>query len=394
MFYFLSEAVKRRLIQELRNFWASHPMYDDIVDNIQGKYSFQERPQYGIIVNTSGASHVQISADNFMGHISSYCALAKVDRYPGLSLEWIREDALQVKKNNGRFPSPAGVYYIEITEYDKTTNTGMFYVDRLLDMKDDQPTFADTKGQLLNKPLAGTAVVYEMPSGRMLTEGGAYTIDYEKGEITLSEPLRKGLYISVDYRYPGHSTGPHPFGARRADPHTIPGVVLAFGTRAQQGDRMAIIVSDRREMAYMEYGGKWDIGIDCEVISRDLYAQMEISDRTVVWIFGMLRPRLASEGIEIMDISLGGETEETYDENGDDYYYNATFSMTLETDWRIQIPMGLPFKSVSGATQDQLREAEKNPGTVSEGGVHAAMGIRVIRDPFFVGKSSNLEVIK
>ena len=259
MFYFLSEAVKRRLIQELRNFWASHPMYEDIVDNIQGKYSFRERPQYGIIVNTSGASHVQISPDNFMGHISSYCALAKVDNYPGLSLEWIREDTLQVKQNNGRFPSPPGVYYLEVTEYDKSTNTGQFYVDRLLDKNDDQPTFANNVGQLMHKPLQGTVVVYEMPSGRMLTEGGAYSINYETGEITLANELRRGLHLSVDYRYPGPTSGPHPLRAMRADPHTIPGVVLAFGTRAQKGDRMAIIVSAKREMAYMEYGGKWYI---------------------------------------------------------------------------------------------------------------------------------------
>ncbi len=52
MYNFLTEATKRRFILELRRFWQYHPKYRDIVDHIQNKYSFRERPQYGIILKT------------------------------------------------------------------------------------------------------------------------------------------------------------------------------------------------------------------------------------------------------------------------------------------------------------------------------------------------------
>ena len=55
----------------------------------------------------------------------------------------------------------------------------------------------------------------------------------------------------------------------------------------------------------MEYGGRWDLTMDFDVVSRDVYAQQEIADQTIVYIWGVLRPYLSSEGLEITD-SLGG----------------------------------------------------------------------------------------
>ena len=112
MFYFLTAAAINRLIKEIRDYWATHPKYQDLVDNIQGKYSFEQRPQYGIVVKTGTANKVQLSADNFMGTVQSHVALAKIPGYQGNSCEWVREDALAIQANNGKFPSPAGVYYI------------------------------------------------------------------------------------------------------------------------------------------------------------------------------------------------------------------------------------------------------------------------------------------
>lgn len=81
MFYFLTTAVARRFVMELRTYWATHPKYQDLVNNIQGKYSFEQRPQYGIVVKTGAANQVQLSPDNFMGTVQSYVALAKIPGY-------------------------------------------------------------------------------------------------------------------------------------------------------------------------------------------------------------------------------------------------------------------------------------------------------------------------
>ena len=78
MYYFLTEAVKRRFILELRRYWAAHPKYRNMVDNIQHKYSFEQRPCEAIVLKTSSANQVQLSADNFQGTVHSFAHLARM----------------------------------------------------------------------------------------------------------------------------------------------------------------------------------------------------------------------------------------------------------------------------------------------------------------------------
>ena len=124
MYFQMTEALKRRFTHELRSFWSTHAKYPDLADNIQGKYSFKERPQYGIIVKTSGATKVAMSPDNFIGTVHSHAYLARVPKFPGLFIEWIREDARVIADNQGRFPTPPGVYYIEVTKHDSGVGQG------------------------------------------------------------------------------------------------------------------------------------------------------------------------------------------------------------------------------------------------------------------------------
>ncbi len=398
MYYQLTEALKRRFIIELRRMWAAHPKYQDLVGNIQGKYTFKERPQYGIIVKTSGATKVELAADNYIGTVHSYAYLARVDAFPGQSIEWIRENALAIQANKGRFPSRPGIYYIEITEYDPTRGSGEFWVDKLLEVWNEPVTMASpTEGRLQQVPLNGSLHLYEVPGGQRLQQGADYEYEPETGTITLNRALGRGLSLSADYRFPGKSAGPYAFRDLHANVEAIPGVVIAFGRMASKGDRSAIVVSRRRSAVAQEYGGKWEVSLEFDVVSMDQYSQMEISDRTITWLYGVLRPRVSGEGIEIMDVSFGGEAEEIYDETGDDYFYNASFSATVQTDWSIQVPLGPAFRSVAPATNDQLREAALNPGTDQSGSVKAAveaMGLHPVRDPFFTGRSATFEVIK
>lgn len=395
MYYQITEALKRRFIHELRGFWSHHPKYTDLVDNIQGKYSFKERPQYGIIVKTSGATKVEMSPDNFIGTVHSHAYLARVPKFPGTFLEWIREDASSIAYNNGKFPSPPGVYYIELTEHDPVQGVGEFYVDRLLDVRHEKVTMATPSlGQLQRVPLNGTVSLYQYPSSRRLIQGADYEYNAEEGSFTLTQPLRKGLSIAADYRYPAKSTGPHAFGEMRGDNKAIPGVVLAFGRLAKKGDRAAIVVESKRQPAYLEYGGRWSISLDFDIVARDVYSQQEIADRTITWIYGNMRPRVADEGVEILDVSLGGETEEIYDENGDDYFYNASFSVTCETEWSMHVPLGAPIRNIEIATPAQLAASAENPGMYSEGTLSSGLGIQRVQDPFLVGRTRTFEMIR
>jgi len=168
MYFQLTGALKRRFIEELRRYWSYHPKYrDDLV--IQGKFSFKERPQHGIIVKTSGGNRVDFSADNYIGIIESYCLLTKVKNKPGLSCEWVREDSTAIQNNNGQFPSLPGFYYVDIVE---ENGSNVFYVDPLINIFHEPVTLTDSStAQLATVPVAGSLRLYEMPSGFRLLEG-------------------------------------------------------------------------------------------------------------------------------------------------------------------------------------------------------------------------------
>ena len=42
-------------------------------------------------------------------------------------------------------------------------------------------------------------------------------------------------------------------------------------------------------------------------------------------------------------MSLGGEGEEVYDDNADDYFYTASMSLSIQADWFIYFPLVIPL---------------------------------------------------
>lgn len=399
----MTGALKRRFIEELRRYWSTHPKYrDDLVPNIQGKFAFTERPQHGIIVKTQGGNRVDLSADNYIGVVESYCLLTRVKDKPGISCEWIREDSRAIQENNGRFPSAPGFYYIDVVEED---GTNVFYVDPLIRQSHEAVTLVDQNtAQLLHVPVPGSVRLYEQPSGWRMVEGTDYTIDLDgqgnaTGGITLLNPVTGGRWLQADYLYPEASRGPFPIREMHANNTAIPGVVLAFGRRVEAGDQLAVMVHGIRQPAYLEYGGKWEITVECDVMSRDHFAQQEIVDQTVVYLWGVLRSRLSHMGIEITDVSLGGESEEIYDDNGDDYFYNANFSITCQTDWSIHVPLDGYLRSAAPLTRSEAREIAGLPDDEladKTGNIRLleALGLEAVQDPFWSGRKGTFEMVK
>jgi len=400
LYFQLTEAMKRRFILELRRYWQYHPRYaKDLPDHIQGKYSFRERPQYGIVIKTGGGTRVDLSADNYVGVVESYVSLAKYKNFPGVAVEWVREDGLAIQKNQGVFPSSPGVYYIELTEDDE------FYVDPLLDVYDELVTMVDaTTAQLQNLPIEGALRLYEMDAGFLLVEGVNYTLTRDgqgnpTGEIILTEPLGANRYLKADYKTPAASHGPHKLYPMMGNNQAIPGCVLAFGRRNKKGDRLAVVVQNMRRAAALEYGGRWQVALDFDITARDMYAQQEIADQTVIYLWGVLRPYLSTEGIEMIDIALGGESEEVYDETGDDYFYNSSFTMNVETEWSVHVPVGVFLRQAVPLTLEQQRilaglsdeEASKLQSDIE---MMYTLNLETARDPYFGGRSATFEVIR
>ena len=220
------------------------------------------------------------------------------------------------------------------------TEDDEFYVDPLLDVRNERVTMATpSEGTLQQVPYSGSLRLVEMPGGRLLVEGADYTINPDGVTIVLSSPLPPRAALSATYRYTGTTTGPWEAKQLMGYNKAIPGCVLVFGRRGVKGDRFAVVITDTREDAYFEYGGKWDLNIDIDVIARDVFAQREIADATAMFLWVTLRPALIDQGIDVTEVSMGGETEEVYDENADDYFYNSTLSMVMQTDWFAFVPI-------------------------------------------------------
>lgn len=337
--------------------------------------------------------------------MQSYVYLAHVDGKPNLSIEWVREDAVAIQQNNGFFPSAPGIYFIDFCDANGVPTDEEFFVDPLLDVTDETPLqINDTQYQLQQgKFLANTLRLYRMPGNIQIYPGTNFTADPETGEVTLIDSLEDGEFISADYRCPAESTGPWKVFEERALRDPIPGAVLAFGRRITKGDRLAVVVQPTRTVAALEYGGRWDLTLDVDVIARDPLAQREILDQTSLYLWATARPRLSSQGIEIQSITMGGETEEVYDDNADDWFYNASFSLQLQTDWSIHVPLGIVLRGVeqgggapivpgtapltppfieqtSGLSDLEIAQIQTNLRAM------ANLGLRAPWDPWYTGK--------
>ena len=356
MYYYLLSSLKRRLILELKDSFARHPIYNKIVPFVQNKYAFDERPQFGIVVKGSSANKVALSGDNFVGTISSHVMMAFVGE-PAYPIEWVREDLQSVNRNEGRIPTLPGVYYIEIlTVPTKPQEFGTFAVDPLIESLDEPvlryQSGIEREAQLQQPPVQGMLRLWENHRF-LLRENVDYRVDYSNGAIELLGRGTPQAVLTADYFYAGASVGPNKFQWMTADSQTLPGVVLAFGKRASVGDKVAVRVYPDRVDTANAYGGKFEVSFDLDVITTDPNQMEEIADLVIMYLWGQKKPYLELEGIEIVDISIGGEAEDTYDEGADLWYYNASISIQLRADWEIHVPLPLTISRVTPTTQSQ-----------------------------------------
>ena len=98
---------------------------------------------------------------------------------------------------------------------------------------------------------------------------------------------------------------------------------------------------------------------------------------------------------------MGGESEESYDENGDDYYYNASINVQLQADWSIHVPLATTIRRALPQTDAQIRAtAALSDAELAALGNAATsirvlqdLGLRAVADPYFVGAISTFEGI-
>lgn len=395
----LTNSIVDIFIEELRSFWSTHPRYKDLVDNIQGKFVYKSRPQRGIVVKTSGGSNIRLQADNFQCTVCSYVTLAKTDRHPGVSLEWAREDSSAIGRNGGSLPTKPGVYYITITRSKLDSNgspigSHEFVVTPNYEINNEAINMVDETHGFVGRPyIGGSLRINEVPSGYLMEPGRDYNEDAETGEIILAEPLPRNSYLLSSYYYLGDDIGPFSIKQDTANYSALPGIVLAFGRRITPNDRMAVVVTGRREPSALEYGGRWELSVEIEMWARDVDDQREMTDMMMVWIPSVLRARLCKYGIEIKDTSFGGESEEPYDNTADDYFYGSSMSMSIETDWSIHVPILSRIWKIENFSDSVIEinnllfYADRRMREIRN------LGLRSFEDPYFIGIDRKFESV-
>lgn len=353
MYYYLVQAIKRRMILELQDSFSQHPVYEKVAPFIQNKYAFSERPQFGIVVKGSSANKYALSADNFVGTVQSHVMLAAVGR-PAYPIEWVRED-LRCVEQHGGMPTAPGVYYVQILEAPTAAQEfGTYAIDPLLTQTDESvlvfQSGIEREAQLQQVPVDGTLRLWENRQFMLIPE-----VDYRLGDAGAIELIRRfspGSRITADYRFQGEAIGPIQFQWNSADWQTLPGVVMAFGKRAATDQRVAVVVYQDRVDTAQAFGGKFELSLDMDVIARDTTQMEEIADLAIMYLWAHKKSQLEFEGIEIIDVSFGGEAEEAYDEEADLYYYTASLSIQLRADWEMHIPLPLTVSRVTPITRE------------------------------------------
>lgn len=240
--------------------------------------------------------------------------------------------------------SPAGIYQLEIVSGNPQTYEFQFMLDAMLEREDvifENSDGDETAAELTHKPIfPGSLRLRE--NDTLLINGTDYIVDNQSGIITfLTNPtLLRGARVTAQYRTKGLSTGPFNIPTfNQANNTALPGVVIAFGRGVSIGDKHFIVVNKKRDVVAQEYSGKWDMGISLDIYAKDSHMIEEIIDITTSNLLFHRKDNLDEEGIALVDVSFGGESEQIFDEGSGDLYYTGSVDYKFLTEWILHKPL-------------------------------------------------------
>jgi len=337
MYMYLLTASRRKIINELKDYFGMHPIYNKL--EIQDAYAYEERPQFGMVVQSTSATKIQLSPDNFVGTIVSHVALAKEMTKPSRAIEWVIEDSQNLDNLVAQ-----GMYYVEVVEVGEQYKVE---VDQVLEIDQeilvDDADGSETTLNLQYEPLPGTLQLFVNDPIEKV-EGTHWSLD-EK-QITLLQPLNVHDQLFAEYRTHTSTVGPFEIIPNTANKEIIPGVVVCFGNQLILGDRQIVMVKNEREPMAYEYGGKWEISFSLDVISRDPIQRDEIIDEAIKCLWIYKKEHLDLIGFFIQDVAPSGMSVEDYDPNSNEMYYRGTVDLTILTDWRMATPLFNTIKAI------------------------------------------------
>jgi len=254
--------------------------------------------------------------------------------------------------------TPSGLYQIEIVDGDPNNcdpaNPKFAYmVDPLLDKEElliEESTGNETSTQLSYYPIFPNSL--RLWENEIIMEKDEYAIDDSTGIITFNNNLLTNANVRASYRIQGLSLGPYEIPGKNQASNAIPGIVLAFGLGMSIGDKMFLVVNKERELTAQEYGGKWEMTLSLDVYAKDSLRIEEIVDYTTSYLNAFRKSDLDAEGIALVDVSFGGESEEIFDESTGDLYYMGSVDYSFLTEWMLHKPLIQTIEGVNVVALD------------------------------------------
>lgn len=187
-----------------------------------------------------------------------------------------------------------------------------------------------------------------------LERGTDYAIDYRLGTVEILDPslIPPARPLTIEYKFQGETRGPFlitPWSARN---DILRGVIFAFSNRLKQGDRIIVGISDDRLDVAEEFGGRTDLTVELDVYARDLPQKEEIADLVFQIFWGEIKERLDTEGVSVKNVSMGGESTDTYDPLAQSLYFITSITLNLEADWSIIRPMNITFAEIVALSKE------------------------------------------
>lgn len=288
--------------------------------------------------------------------------------FPGTSIEWVTENKTVLESldpSRSVFPSHPGVYLIEVKSIPDPSKDipGEFEIEviktvfdeALLVFGSDNDCFAS----LSNTGVYEGSLNLWLDGKVKLIEGSDYSFDIDKNEITFLLPSIPGSYVVADYRYSDGTKSLHQFKMNESNISAIPGATIAFGERCVVGDKQAIVITDQRVETSDVYGGKFEINFELIAFTRDSDDREKFSDYIVVK-FLELQNQLGFEGLELLEIAPSGESEESFNDTSDEYWYDSSISLSLRVDWETYSPLPISLSYVTLSTPEQEKIGRMN----------------------------------
>lgn len=341
--------VKRLIIEALQEHFAEHPLYADPDGPgvlIRNKYAKSERHKRQIVVTTASASprRLGMSAD-FGGRVYSSIVLARLADRKGTAVEWVTENPFQKAK-----PRP-GIYLVEMDTSDTFRVTPYYTVrHEILYPYVDRADGDKVKAALKNKPVEAGSDMLLLDEHLPLERGRDYEIDYGSGVVTFAGAIPEARMLSAEYRWIGETSEPRRASRQAYDIAALPGVILNFGRKTQEGSQQAVVVMDGPEYVADFWTGRWTVSVSLSVHTQDPVEQDELAEEIAQVFWYWNTERWADQGMALSDPpSIEGGSEAEEDEIANEIGFGNTVTMTVLVDWEAFVPVLRRLRTVNVA---------------------------------------------